>query len=135
MVLKVVALGKSLDLPVAHDLPFWAYTLADPSSGETMDNWMLRVLDSATFMTYRNNVDTLMSIATSALQAGIRAGKPVWLAVETTDTDDAAVISYYGYSRSTLTSDLQEITAKASSYSSFVGIAVHDSDGWAAMSV
>jgi hypothetical protein len=130
MVLEVVALGKSLGLPVAHDLPFWAYTLTDPSSGETMDAWMLNVLDSATFMTYRNVVSQLLDVAAKPLNASTAAGKPVWLAVETKETSEMATISFKGYSFNTLTSDLKQIAANASSCAYFEGIAVHDYEGW-----
>lgn len=41
-------------LPVAHGVPFWLFTLTDPSPGKTMDAWVLNVLESATSISYRN---------------------------------------------------------------------------------
>jgi hypothetical protein len=131
IMLQAIALGKSLGLPVAADLPFWANSISCPGTSQTLDVWMLSRLDSATFMTYRNTPSVLLSIATPILKAGVAAGKPVWLAVETTDADkaNAAQISYYGKGSATLFKDLATVAATAAGYSSFAGIAIHDYNG------
>jgi hypothetical protein len=124
-------LGKTLGLPVAADLPFWANSIKCPGTSQTLDVWMLSKLNSATFMTYRNTPSNLMEIAIPILKAGVAAGKPVWLAVETTDADQAntPLISYYGKGSATLFRDLATVAAKAAAYSSFAGIAIHDYNG------
>lgn len=134
IVQQITSLGATLGLPVAADLPYWAETITCPTSGKTLDIWMLENLDTATFMTYRNTASELLDIATSVLEAGNTAGKPVWLAVETVDAADAILISYYGKTFSTLSNDLVAINTTAATYASFAGIAIHDYGGALALS-
>ncbi|ETS76222.1 hypothetical protein PFICI_11609 [Pestalotiopsis fici W106-1] len=137
IVLQVTSLGSTLGLPVAADLPYWADTInctATSGAIQTLDAWMLDQLDTATFMTYRNTATELLDIATSVLEAGNSAGKPVWLAVETVDAADALLISYFGKTLSVLSSDLVTIHTQAATYSSFAGIAIHDYSGVKALS-
>ncbi|KAH8199970.1 hypothetical protein TruAng_005851 [Truncatella angustata] len=133
IVTQVKTLGEALGLPVVADLPYWAYTIECPTTGQTLDSWMLNNLDSAVFMTYRNTAAELLDIATKALEAGNTAGKPVWLAVETVDAADSLLISYYSKTKSALFEDLVSIKTTASSHSSFAGIAIHDYDGVVAL--
>uniref|UniRef100_A0A8H7K4P8 Uncharacterized protein n=1 Tax=Bionectria ochroleuca TaxID=29856 RepID=A0A8H7K4P8_BIOOC len=129
---KVASLASSLGITVAADLPFWANTLDSTITGQTVDIWMLNLLDYATFMTYRNTVPALLDIATPVLAAGNEVGKPVWLAVETIQLPEDN-LSYYGQPVSKLQSDLNEIATAVQGQSSFAGIAVHDYDGWSAL--
>ncbi|CAJ2512024.1 Uu.00g076490.m01.CDS01 [Anthostomella pinea] len=133
IVTQVTSLGKALGLPVSADLPYWAYTITCPTTGQTLDTWMLDNLDTATFMTYRNTAAELIDIASKVLEAGNAAGKPVWLAVETVDAADALLISYFGKTVSALYEDLASVHAKAATYASFAGIAIHDYGGLKAL--
>jgi hypothetical protein len=120
-------------MAVAADLPFWTHILSDPSTGETMDVWMLDKLDSVTFMTYRNTVGELLDVAAKPLAAANSAGKPVWLSVETRASNEAKV-SFKGLvTVSTLSSKLQSIRMDCLNHTSFSGIAVHDYAGWLAL--
>lgn len=133
MVNNITSFGKTLGMTIAADLPFWAYIMSDPTTGETMDVWMLNKLDSVTFMTYRNTVDELVDVAAKPLAAADSAGKPVWLAVETRASTEAKV-SFKGLATVTsLSSKLQSIEADCSNHTSFSGIAVHDYVGWLAL--
>ncbi|VUC30551.1 unnamed protein product [Clonostachys rosea] len=129
---KVASSASSLGITVAADLPFWANTLDSTTAGQTIDIWMLKLLDYATFMTYRNTVPAFLEIAAPVLAAGNEVGKPVWLAVETISLPEED-LSYYGQSASKLQSDLNEIAAASQGNASFAGIAVHDYDGWSAL--
>lgn len=137
IVTQITSLGQTLGLPVAADLPYWADTVNCTSTTgaiQTLDAWMLEQLDTATFMTYRNTATELLDIATSVLEAGNSAGKPVWLAVETVDAADALLISYFGKTLSVLSEDLVTVHTAATTYSSFAGIAIHDYSGVKALS-
>ncbi|KAF2657739.1 hypothetical protein K491DRAFT_690802 [Lophiostoma macrostomum CBS 122681] len=123
--IRTFASGKGLSL--ATDLPFWANEIVT-SDGSTLDVWMLDTIDSATFMTYRNNVDAFMDIAAAALKLAGTSEKEVWLAVEMTEQSDGDLISYYGKGGSTLTSDLAAISEQVAGI--VAGIAVHDYNGW-----
>jgi hypothetical protein len=122
IVQDVASLGKSLSMPVAADLPFYANTLNSSTAGQTVDIWMLNVLDSATFMTYRNTASAVQELAVPILAAGVSTGTPVWLAVELAENSEADDVSFYGESASTLDTALEEITASSTSYTSFMGI-------------
>lgn len=133
MVSDIISFGKALGMAVAADLPFWTHTLSDPTTGETMDVWMLDKLDSVTFMTYRNTVAELLDVAAKPLAAAKTAGKPVWLSVETRASTEAKV-SFKGLvTVSTLSSKLQSIRLDCLNHTSFSGIAVHDYAGWLAL--
>lgn len=130
MVNSITSFGRSLGMTAAADLPFWAYTIVDPTTGDKMDAWMLDKLDSVTFMTYRNTVDGLIDVAESPLAAGDLAGKPVWLAVETRACAEPKV-SFKGLvTVSHLSAKLHSIRGNCSAHASFSGIAVHDYTGW-----
>jgi len=128
----VAFFGRRLGLTVAADLPFWANEIQSASSTAKMDRWTLALVDSATFMTYRSDAAQLLDIASAALAAGEAEGKPVWLAVETTDIGDSR-LSYFGKPASKLAADLITVQTGAQRHASFAGIAVHDSVGWPAM--
>ncbi|KAH8884382.1 hypothetical protein GQ53DRAFT_846310 [Thozetella sp. PMI_491] len=133
VVQQVSTFGKQLNMPVAADLPFWTYTLTSPTTGQTLDLWLLNVLDSATFMTYRNTAAGVVSLTPPILSAAHATGKRVWFAVETTQVEEGNV-SYFGKSAATLASDLKQIASSAAGDTSFAGIGVHDYNGWRALS-
>jgi hypothetical protein len=127
LVQQIVDFVLPLGLTLAADLPFWAHEI-DTSDGSTLDVWMLDAIDSVTFMTYRNSVGVFMDIAAAALELARTSEKEVWLAVEMTEQGDGHLISYFGKSGSTLTSDLEAIAEQAAG--TVAGIAVHDYNGW-----
>lgn len=127
LVQEVVSLGKSLSMPVAADLPFFAYKLNSSIEGQTADLWMLNVLDSATFMTYRTTATEVLELAVPVLAAGDASNTPVWLAVEAADAAEAAGVTFFDESASTLDAALTEIKSSSDSSASFNGIAVN---GW-----
>ncbi|KAI9157940.1 hypothetical protein HJFPF1_05925 [Paramyrothecium foliicola] len=128
---RIASFARSLGMTVAADLPFWANTLDSTTPAQKIDIWMLNLLDSAVFMTYRNTVAGVESLASPVLAAGDAIGKPVWLSVETTFEDDQ--LSYWGKGVSKLEADLAVIAKSSSEFASFGGIAVHDYNGWSAM--
>lgn len=133
IVTSVSSFARSHGIPAAADLPFWTYTMSDPTTGEAMDSWMLRALDSVTFMTYRNSVSDLFEVAEKPLAAADAAGKHVYVAVETVASSEATV-SFKGLATVTsLSTSLQSITVECSNHTSFAGIAVHDYAGWLAL--
>jgi hypothetical protein len=120
-------------MPVAADLPFYAYQLNSSTAGQTVDIWMLEKLDSAAFMTYRSTASAVEELAAPILAAGDTTGTPVWVSVEVTEDDEADYLSFYGQSASTLNSALTAIANSSEGYTSFLGIAVHDYNGWLAL--
>lgn len=93
---------------------------------------MLNLLDYAVFMTYRNTAGGIESLAAPILAAGDATGTPVWMAMETIYLEDKS-LSYFGQSASALWADLTEVAASSTTHASFGGIAVHDYNGWSAL--
>ncbi|KAH7110113.1 hypothetical protein B0J11DRAFT_208247 [Dendryphion nanum] len=125
---KVTAVGRSLNIPTAADIPFWAYTVKCQYG--TLDACLIDQVDSVTLMTYRNTATDLIGIATPALESMEKAnsaGKPVWLAVETSPkAAEASLISYASKGITSLVNDLATVEKSAASKSgSFRGIAIH----------
>lgn len=133
IVQSVSSFARSHGMSTAADLPFWTYTMSDPATGQAMDSWMLNVLDSVTFMTYRNSVSELFDVAEKPLAAADAAGKQVYVAVETVASNEAKV-SFKGLATVTsLSTKLQSIKIECANHTSFAGIAVHDYAGWLAL--
>lgn len=129
-------------LPVAADLPFWLHTLLCPDSKERLDLVMMRTLDGAVFMTYRNNPQVLVGIASDALLAGWSCQKRmenIYLAVETLPSGEGTHISYHDMHKHRLQSDLECLESgrglkeRKSHELWFGGLAVHDYHTWIAM--
>lgn len=133
IVMSVSSFARSHGIAAAADLPFWAYAMSDPTTGEAMDSWMLKALDSVTFMTYRNSVEELFDVAEKPLAAADAAGKQVYVSVETVASAEAKV-SFKGLATVTsLSTQLESIKIGCSNHTSFAGIAVHDYAGWLAL--
>ncbi|KAK6080869.1 hypothetical protein SCUP234_04967 [Seiridium cupressi] len=128
--LKTWANTQQPPLPLAADLPFWLNTL-NATKGGRLDKAIMTILDSATIMSYRNSASALMDVAGAALQMGKTLNKPVWLGVETCQSQEGNYISYYGLGKKKLTADLASITKLMGTRNA--GIAVQNNDCWAAM--
>lgn len=133
IVTYVSIFARSRGLVAAADLPFWAYAMSDPTTGVTMDLWMLNALDSVTFMTYRNSAVELFDVAEKPLAAADAAGKQVYVSVETVASTDAKVSLKGLATVSSLSTWLQSIKIECANHTSFAGIAVHDYAGWLAL--
>jgi hypothetical protein len=120
-------------LPVTADLPFWLHTI--PAEVDLVGS-LLTVLDGATFMTYRNTPDALMDIGGPAFQMASRyPHKSIDVAVETCPSGEGRHITYHGFGRERLDTDLTIIERHKLPMSERhrIGIAVHDYHNWAAM--
>lgn len=127
--------GVALQLPVMVDLPFWANQVATniydgTDTFTTLDIAVLDIVDSITFMTYRNTVTEVVGLAQPLLiSLGARYPyKKIFIAVETLGGNIADVnqISYFGQSKSRVMSDLRKIDKQLKQYPNFGGISVHD---------
>jgi hypothetical protein len=128
----IISFAKEHGLTTAADLPFWANTVK-MSDGQSLDAYALSVLDSVTFMTYRNTAAGVLSVATEPLKAGKAANKRVWLAVETRTASEESLISYVIKPLIDLTSDLKTILTSAKKHKVCAGVAVHDYQQWKSM--
>lgn len=129
-------------LLIVADLPFWMHTLQFPDTKERLDLVMMRILDGAVFMTYRNSPESLVSIASEALMAGWKCQKRrenIYLAVETVPSEEGNHISYHGMSNDRLNFDLsclengRGLKERLGHELWYGGLAVHEYHAWAAM--
>ncbi|KAK9799969.1 hypothetical protein SCARD494_01762 [Seiridium cardinale] len=127
-------------MALTADLPFWLHTL-NTADGTQLDVAICKLLDGATFMTYRNTPEALMAIAEPALETAQnvygRQLKQTYLAIETTRCDEGSHVSYYCMGRGKVKGDL-ELIEKAVSKGNGIshwngGIAIHDYHGWSSM--
>ena len=125
-------------LPLEADVPFWLWTLAT-ADGTPVDAAVLARVDQVTVMSYRDTVtgaDSITDVAARTLAAGVTAGKPVRLAVETNDLGSdpvAAKQTFYGTTEAAVNTALDQVDAAEAGVSSYAGMAVHDYAGYAAL--
>lgn len=127
---------------IEADIPFWFNGIpAKTSAGaaSSLDREIMRRTAGVTVMAYRNTAagpDGTLAIAAPALTAGAALGKPVRIGQETTYLGDTAVDTkqtFFGWTRTAMEGQLTQVTAGATSQSSFAGLAIHSAGGYAAM--
>jgi hypothetical protein len=129
-------------LPLAADLPFWLHTLQSPDNGERLDIAMMRILDGAAFMTYRNSPQGLVDIAGEALLACWKCEKRregIYLGVETVPSEEGSHISYHDLGGRRLRGDMgcleggHGLRKREPHEMWYGGLAVHDYHTWLKM--
>ncbi|USB31889.1 hypothetical protein [Paenibacillus sp. YPG26] len=119
-----------IKLPIAADLPFWLHTIKVPDGTSTLSSWMLKQYNSVTLMSYRDTSTGIFNVAKTILEEGVALGKTVHTGVETNNTSEGDVISFYEEGASFMNQELEKLVQLASGYTSYGGIAVHDYLGW-----
>lgn len=93
-------------------------------------------LDAVAVMSYRNTAAGVLNVGGQALSTGADYGTPVFLAVETLQTDEGSAnyVSFYGKGRKYFLNQTEYIRELADEqHNEFAGIAVHDYRGWTAV--
>ncbi|WP_246021567.1 hypothetical protein [Paenibacillus zeisoli] len=129
-VLYMVQRANEIKLPIAADLPFWLHTIKVPDGTATLSSWMLKQYNSVTLMSYRDTSDGIFNVAKVILQEGVDLGKKVFTGVETNNTSEGDIISFYEEGANYMNQELNNLVTLTSSYTSFAGVAVHDYLGW-----
>jgi hypothetical protein len=126
--------GRQLEV----DIPFWFHQVPAGKSS-TLDREVMRRSSGVTVMAYRNTAagpDGTLDVAASQLASGAALGKPVRLGQETrylgSDPIDVKQ-TFFGQTLTRMDDQLAQVDAGASAYATYVGIAVHDYTGYAAM--
>lgn len=131
-------LKASSSLPVEVDVPFWYGTIPAPagSSGATLADAVLAVVDEVTVMSYRSTATgaySITDVGTDMLTRAAAAGKPLRLGAETNPTPGCSNCSFAGISASTFSTALNAVNAAAARYRGYSGIAIEDYTGWSAL--
>jgi hypothetical protein len=131
-------LQAATTLPLEADVPFWLWTLST-ADGTRVDAAVLARVDKVTVMSYRDTVsgaDSITDVAARTLDAGLTAGKPVRLAVETSDLGSdpvSAKQTFYGSTEAAVNAALDQVDAAEAGGGSYAGMAVHDYAGYDAL--
>jgi hypothetical protein len=128
--------------PIEADIPFWFNTIpavAATGASSTLDREIIKRAAGVTVMSYRSaatGTDGTLDVAGPALAAGAALGKPVRLGQETNYLGASAgdvKQTFYGWTRTAMEAQLAQVTAGASAYRTYAGLAIHDATGYAAM--
>lgn len=122
--------AKKINLPLNAALPFWLDKYKTPGQNITLSYWMISNLDSVSLMTYRDKAATIFDLAKAELAEAELLNKKVYISVETKRSNEGNHVTFYEEGASYLNTELLSVRSKASLYSSFAGIAVHDLIGW-----
>ena len=122
------------ELPVEADIPFWLDRY--DADGVPVDRAVMAVVDAVTVMSYRDTVtvpDSVTGVGAPALASAEATGTAVRLAVETHDLGPGPVAdkqTWFGETRTRVRRALDRVDALAAEGTTYLGTAVHDSDGW-----
>lgn len=122
--------AEKLQLPLSADIPFWlgSYKTAD---GKTpLSRFMISQYDSVTIMSYRDSAAAINNIAKMELEDASALGKKAFAAVETKPSSEGDFITFYGKGAAYMNEQLVQLHELAKVNPSYVGIAIHDLDGW-----
>lgn len=124
--------------PVEVDIPFW-FDQVKAGKRSTLDKETMRRVSGVTIMAYRNTAagaDGTLGVAAAELASAAALGKPVRIGQETNylGPDPTEVKqTFYGQTLTRMNDQLAQVDSGAGAYSTYVGIAVHDYTGYAAM--
>lgn len=122
-------------LPLHVDVPFWYGTI--PFGPQTLADAVLERVDGVTVMSYRDTAtgpNSLWAVAEDMLVRGDGAGTPVELAVETNPLPDCPHCTFAEEGAAAMYEVVATVDALASDHPSYAGFAVHDYDGFCALS-
>lgn len=122
--------SHEMDLPLSAAIPFWMDSYTIPYSNMTVSYWMISVLDSATIMTYRDTGNAIYDLGKTELADAQRLNKKIYLSVETKYSSEGNRVTFYEEGATYMNNQLAIVDTKASAYSSYAGITVHDLTGW-----
>jgi hypothetical protein len=122
----IVAVGvaATTGLPVDVDVPYWfqSFSGSDGRNGLTA---VCEVADSITVMAYQREASAIERVSGPAVDAGKRAGIPVWIGVNLRQpTTDAPSSSLWGEDAAMISRTLAAVAAMPD----IAGVALHDAD-------
>ncbi|BFU41770.1 hypothetical protein [Krasilnikovia sp. MM14-A1004] len=122
-------------LAVEVDVPFWYGTIT--ISGKNLATETLRRASAVTVMSYRDSgtgPNSIYDVSRDWLTRGAAAGKRVRLGAETRPLADCSYCTFVEEGATALGDALARVDGATRSAPAFNGIAVHDYDGWRALS-
>jgi hypothetical protein len=118
-------------MPLGLSLPWWLYQYAT-ADGTPLDIALMAHADTAAVVTFFDNTGQIASFGAHEQAELASVGKPAGLAVETNDVLPSW-ITFAGTSQATFGQVLDQIDAANASRTGYLGVAVEDYTGWAAL--
>lgn len=122
--------ADKLQLPVSADIPFWLGNYFAADGKTTLSRYMISQYDSVTIMSYRDTAAAINSIAKKELEDATALGKKAFASVETKPSNEGDFLTFYEEGAAYMNEQLTLLHEMAKTNPSYVGIAIHDFDGW-----
>ena len=124
------------DRPLEVDVPYWYGDFSAPGGGgDTLADAVLDVADAVTVMSYRDTAtgpNSLLVVAEDMLARAAAAGVPIELAVET-NALGCEHCTFFEEGADAMRAVIADVTAELAGHPTFTGFAVHDFDGFRAL--
>lgn len=118
-------------LPVEADIPYW-YWRIPTDDGIPLDVAILRRITGITIMAYQDAATKMLAVSTEELAHAAQLGKYARIGVNVGPPGgDAPSSSFWGQPSATILNDVAMISRSSASWTSFAGIAWHDSESLA----
>ncbi len=122
---------RAAGLPVEADIPYW-YWRIPTDDGIPLDVAILRRITGITIMAYQDTATKVLAFSTKELAHTAQLGKYARIGVNIgPHGGDAPSSSFWGQPSATIQNDAAEISRSGASWTSFAGIAWHDSESLA----
>ena len=126
-----VALAARSRLAVSAAVPFWLDTIPAAGAGEPLGLWMAQHTQQLVIMAYRNAAAGVIAVAAAELKDGAQVGRPVVVAVDTTNSGPTT--SFSGDTQPELATALSAVARNLAATPAFAGWAVNDYTAWSQM--
>lgn len=132
LLLKAKSSTAELNLPLEADLPFWFDEISYKNTygNGVLAEWVIANTQSVTLMAYRDSAAMIIDLVKSEIAYGEKYGKRVVVGVETGQTDEGDMISFYEEGEAFMERELAAVKAHYAGAKGFGGIAVHHVDSW-----
>ncbi|XQY91654.1 amidase [Metabacillus sp. HB246100] len=127
--------AASLNVSFAVDIPFWfdEMTFRNSHGKGNLAQWAIQQTDEVTIMAYRDKAlgaNGIIELVKNEMTYAQASKKKITLAVETMNLGQDGFLTFFEEGQAAMNKQLDLVSAKYSSYSSFHGFAVHHVGSW-----
>lgn len=135
LLLKASSSAMELQLPLEADLPFWFDEISFKNiyGNGILAEWVIANTHSVTLMAYRDSAAIITELVKNEVGYGEKYGKRVVVGVETDQTDEGDMISFYEEGEAFMEQELAALKLHYAEAKGFGGIAIHHVDSWKTM--
>jgi hypothetical protein len=126
--LKAVGAAEAAGLPTDVDIPYW-YDTVRLASGQPLDEAVMRIADGVTIMSYQNTAAKIVAVSAAEMQHASALGVPAHIGINLIPPgSDGPTSSLYGQSAAAISKQIGQVQAAGARWTTFAGLALHDSD-------